>query len=270
MKGWACCKKRVISFDDFLAIPGCTVGQHRHVPGAAKPTAGQMGADKGTVAQPKLSSAPAGSSEKTEVYTLSDALSGLDAGNAQLGATPSPAEAPQTETGPKEEDLNDAPDAEVPAGTKCKRKGCGREFSGPESKEEECSVRHHHGSCFLSLILADESSFGGFSSIRVLPFSTKEAKDIRAAHGKCSSLTSFSSFSAAKRANTDSPMSRGSVYFGSRISEWSLIYIHLGRGPTAGSTSPGASTARFLSDADHCDYHILCQECRQGKVVDRV
>jgi hypothetical protein len=143
MKGWACCKKRVISFDDFLAIPGCTVSRHQHVPGAAKPTAGQMGVDKGTVAQPKLSSASAQGSEK-EVYTLSDALSGLDAGSTQPGATPSPVDAPQIEAGPKEEDLNDAPDAEVAAGTKCKRKGCGREFSGPESKEEECSVRHHH------------------------------------------------------------------------------------------------------------------------------
>jgi hypothetical protein len=28
LKGWACCAKRVISFDEFLTIPGCAVGSH--------------------------------------------------------------------------------------------------------------------------------------------------------------------------------------------------------------------------------------------------
>ncbi|CAG8767551.1 7109_t:CDS:2, partial [Gigaspora rosea] len=26
LKGWQCCSKRVTSFDEFLAIPGCTKG----------------------------------------------------------------------------------------------------------------------------------------------------------------------------------------------------------------------------------------------------
>lgn len=28
LKGWSCCKKRVIDFNDFLNIPGCTTGRH--------------------------------------------------------------------------------------------------------------------------------------------------------------------------------------------------------------------------------------------------
>lgn len=98
-----------------------------------------MGADKGPVAQqPKL----AAQTDKGEVYTLSQALSTMDAGSGS-GATPSPSEAPPApavEAGPKEEDLNDPADAEIAVGTKCKRRACGKEYTGPDSREEECSV----------------------------------------------------------------------------------------------------------------------------------
>lgn len=140
LKGWACCKKRVVSFDDFLAIPGCTVGRHRHEPGVPKPTAGSMGVDKGPAKEtPKVVSETDGGA----VYTLSEALSGLDPGSG-TGTTASPPELPpptQTETGPKEEELNDPADATIPVGTKCRRRGCGCEYAGPESREDECTVR---------------------------------------------------------------------------------------------------------------------------------
>src|SRR4051794_20781445 len=32
LKGWSCCSKRVISFDQFLAIPGCSIGRHTDAP----------------------------------------------------------------------------------------------------------------------------------------------------------------------------------------------------------------------------------------------
>merc|ERR1711972_251430 len=32
LKGWSCCKKRVIDFNDFLNIPGCTVGPCNPIP----------------------------------------------------------------------------------------------------------------------------------------------------------------------------------------------------------------------------------------------
>ena len=35
MKGWSCCKKRVISFEEFMDIPGCSCGAH--VPEQKKP-----------------------------------------------------------------------------------------------------------------------------------------------------------------------------------------------------------------------------------------
>lgn len=28
MKGWTCCNKKVISFEEFLTLPGCTLGKH--------------------------------------------------------------------------------------------------------------------------------------------------------------------------------------------------------------------------------------------------
>ncbi|XP_072361633.1 cysteine and histidine-rich domain-containing protein 1-like [Scyliorhinus torazame] len=42
LKGWSCCKKRTIDFSEFLAIPGCTKGQHSNVkpPEPLKPETG--------------------------------------------------------------------------------------------------------------------------------------------------------------------------------------------------------------------------------------
>lgn len=44
----------------------------------------------------------------------------------------------------KEEDLHDLADAKIELGTKCLRKGCGKEFKGDESRTEECQF--HSGS----------------------------------------------------------------------------------------------------------------------------
>lgn len=35
LKGWSCCKKRVISFEEFMDIPGCSCGSH--IPEEKKP-----------------------------------------------------------------------------------------------------------------------------------------------------------------------------------------------------------------------------------------
>ena len=32
LKGWSCCKKRVIDFNEFLSIKGCTTGKHNPIP----------------------------------------------------------------------------------------------------------------------------------------------------------------------------------------------------------------------------------------------
>ncbi|KAI9032308.1 hypothetical protein DFJ74DRAFT_654035 [Hyaloraphidium curvatum] len=133
-KGWSCCKKRVVGFEEFLAIPGCTVGRHKHVPGAPKPTAGDMGAAKPAMAAPKVTSTSQASDggERVEVYSA-----GPEPAKPAPSSVDTPPPAP-ADAGPKEEDLNDPPDAEIPSGAKCKRRGCGKEYAGPESRAEEC------------------------------------------------------------------------------------------------------------------------------------
>jgi hypothetical protein len=36
-KGWSCCKRRVLEFDQFLKIPGCTEKTRHMFVGKAKP-----------------------------------------------------------------------------------------------------------------------------------------------------------------------------------------------------------------------------------------
>ncbi len=38
LKGWSCCSKKVINFDDFMQIPGCAVGKHTDVDTRPKDT----------------------------------------------------------------------------------------------------------------------------------------------------------------------------------------------------------------------------------------
>lgn len=114
MKGWSCCKKRVDDFDEFLAIPGCTHG--RHSTEVATPAAP---VSKAAVTEEK--SSPAAShvtKEGVEVY-----------GKPAAAPTPAPVavvapeKVEEVKPGVVEEDDESVP---VPAGTTCKRRGCGR------------------------------------------------------------------------------------------------------------------------------------------------
>ncbi|KAJ3197090.1 hypothetical protein HK101_006052 [Irineochytrium annulatum] len=124
LKGWSCCSKRVVDFDDFLKIAGCAVGRHQHV---EEPKAAPA------AAQPKM--APnAVMVDGKEVY-----------GSAppKPAAAASPTVASNVATAPaapevKEEDLRDASDAVIEVGARCKRRGCGHSFEGPASRTGDC------------------------------------------------------------------------------------------------------------------------------------
>ncbi|KAJ3220277.1 hypothetical protein HDU67_003292 [Dinochytrium kinnereticum] len=116
-KGWACCSKRVLEFNDFLKIPGCTVGRHRvEVVAEAAP-------------KPKAAEAPRSVVNGTEVY-----------GREAVKKPEVAAAVPKAEVKPevKEEDLNDPENATIAVGTSCKRPGCKHTYSEGVSKTEEC------------------------------------------------------------------------------------------------------------------------------------
>ncbi|EXJ85932.1 hypothetical protein A1O1_06301 [Capronia coronata CBS 617.96] len=117
-KGWKCCKPRVLTFDEFLAIPPCTKGKHSTVDDTPAPP-------------PKPESSTTAPTPVTVPITkpLSTNL-GKPSQQPTASSTPKP-EPP--------EDESDDSDAEIPAGATCKRRGCGkvRDESIPRN-EEEC------------------------------------------------------------------------------------------------------------------------------------
>ncbi|KAI9499450.1 chord-domain-containing protein [Zychaea mexicana] len=120
LKGWSCCEKRVIEFDEFLKIPGCTFGRHSTEKPAAAAPAATATTTTTTAAKPEPSKV---TKEGVEVY-------GQQAQSPAVPkATATAAEAEkkknQEEIEEEEEDDESVP---VAAGATCKRKGCGVQY----------------------------------------------------------------------------------------------------------------------------------------------
>lgn len=97
--GWSCCSKRALSFDEFLNIKGCTVGEHDAKAREEK---------KPVVRKQALPDQVHG---KSEVY-------------GKPAAAPLPTAVPvQAEAKPVVIE-QDEEAADVPSGAKCKRNGC--------------------------------------------------------------------------------------------------------------------------------------------------
>ncbi|KAJ3307073.1 Integrin beta-1-binding protein 2 [Kappamyces sp. JEL0829] len=132
LKGWSCCEKRVVDFDAFLKIAGCTVGKHSAV--ATQPVVAPKKVEPAPVAPAAADPAAADpaaadpSKPKAEVF--------------QVSSTPVP-EKPSVPKIPECE-LHDKPDAVIEMGTKCKRPSCGKPWVGEQSRDETCI--YHAGS----------------------------------------------------------------------------------------------------------------------------
>ena len=121
--GWKCCKPRVLTFDEFLAIPPCATGKHSTVE-EKPPLQKAPPVDEHDAPAPKPIAAqkpPTNSSTSLKV---------------QPAATPvrTPSPAPQ-------ESESDDPSLPIPPNTTCRRKGCdtSSDASGePVGNKEEC------------------------------------------------------------------------------------------------------------------------------------
>ncbi|KAJ3235109.1 hypothetical protein HDU78_005488 [Chytriomyces hyalinus] len=132
LKGWSCCSKRVIEFDEFMKIGGCAVGPHVASSGEAK-----------VEPEKKEKPAPTAVVDGKEVY---GAVAAAPAATAKVNAAVASA-APATPTVAvvREEDLADKDDAVISTGTVCKRKACGYTFQGTDAcRSGECV--YHSGS----------------------------------------------------------------------------------------------------------------------------
>ncbi|ODV91281.1 hypothetical protein CANCADRAFT_2993 [Tortispora caseinolytica NRRL Y-17796] len=110
-KGWSCCKKRVLSFEEFMEIPGCqssdTHSAEKKAPPVPVNTSGGASNDSAPVAvQPKLEQEPKPAADTP---------------------IPQPAD-PKKPVEPVI--LNDPDDAVIPDKAMCKRRGCGKVYEG--------------------------------------------------------------------------------------------------------------------------------------------
>jgi len=120
LKGWSCCSKRVLSFEEFLQLPGCTTGSHSDEVKAPPPVEKKIeNIDK------------VETKEGLEIYKSSNIMP-----NIPLPQTSSKKEEPVRE-------LNDPPDAVIAKGTTCKRSACNSVFVDDSSRTEKCT--HHPG-----------------------------------------------------------------------------------------------------------------------------
>ncbi|KAI8969841.1 chord-domain-containing protein [Pilobolus umbonatus] len=119
LKGWSCCKKRVSDFDEFLQIPGCTLGKHS-TEAVAKPMK----------TEEKKMEASHVTDEGVEVY-----------GKKEAPVVVAPVKKEEKPKAPEVEEQDDE-SLPVPEGTICKRRGCGGVYKdnatsrgdGPEAK----------------------------------------------------------------------------------------------------------------------------------------
>ncbi|KAF7936040.1 uncharacterized protein EAE98_002259 [Botrytis deweyae] len=114
-KGWKCCKPRVLTFDEFLAIPPCTTGKHSttdHPPQVEKKPAPDASEQASSVPSPPPEPARA---------PIAPA--------PQATATPPP---------PAPESEDDDASLEIPVGKTCRRKACGQQYEGKSREGEKC------------------------------------------------------------------------------------------------------------------------------------
>lgn len=121
----------MLTFDEFLAIPPCTTGKHSTVveapPPAPKPAPANV--TPAPAPAPSYTPTPAPPAAAPKAAPISSSVPTGD-------STPS---APKPAV---EEDEDDDPAVPVPAGSRCKRRGCGAEHNGSGSREGEKCVYH--------------------------------------------------------------------------------------------------------------------------------
>lgn len=111
--GWKCCKPRVLTFDEFLAIPACTTGKHSTTD--IPPQIEKKQVDPADIAPVYKPTAPT-----QELPTRAPVA-------PQPTATPPP---------PLPESEDDDPSLEIPKGKTCRRKACGQGYTGDREGEK--------------------------------------------------------------------------------------------------------------------------------------
>ncbi|KAI5296844.1 hypothetical protein KEM56_005290, partial [Ascosphaera pollenicola] len=133
-KGWRCCKPRVLTFDEFLAIPPCTVGKHS----AVDDTPGPDDAKKEKQAAENAAAAVLAENKvKASAAAPAAARAPATNGDAAAAAAALPPKKDETE-------YDDDPSLPIPDNATCRRRGCNAQYTSPRDiKSEKCT--YHPG-----------------------------------------------------------------------------------------------------------------------------
>ncbi|KAJ4151381.1 hypothetical protein LMH87_012083 [Akanthomyces muscarius] len=119
-KGWKCCKPRVLTFDEFMTIPPCTVGVHSTT-------------DKPPEVEEKPKEDDAMLTKKIAELTAGPRRTPIQAAQAQAAPTPPP---------PPPESEDDDPSLEIADGATCRRRTCGQQYKKAATRDGESCVHH--------------------------------------------------------------------------------------------------------------------------------
>lgn len=123
LKGWQCCSKRVVDFDEAMSLPGCTLGAHKSSAPALKSQV-----IKNKPVDPKY--LPKSSENGVETFDLGG---GAPKAASQGGIVPV-----SQQQNVIIEEPDDPMDLVIAVGTKCRHHGCNDTFAGDESRTETC------------------------------------------------------------------------------------------------------------------------------------
>ncbi|KAF2069604.1 hypothetical protein CYY_009079 [Polysphondylium violaceum] len=133
LKYWSCCpSKKVIDFEDFLAIAGCSAGRHQVKEVTEKKTAPVSTKDDDKFVPKPIVSKPSADGSNTTKPKSSGPVGSAKHEPIQL---------------PEYVEENDPEDAVITAGTQCTRNGCKAVYKDESSKTEQC-VYHYREPVF--------------------------------------------------------------------------------------------------------------------------
>ncbi|KAI9828602.1 MAG: hypothetical protein M1826_005984 [Phylliscum demangeonii] len=136
-KGYTCCSRRELDFDDFLTIKGCTARPKHLFVGSGRKTSTTV--DASAVKADQASLAPAAAIATAATATAA-AVGASKTPPARALPPPqaSPAPAPSAESD------SDDPAVPIPAHATCRRRGCRAAYATSSAKPDE-PCRHHPG-----------------------------------------------------------------------------------------------------------------------------
>ncbi|KAI3654594.1 hypothetical protein MP228_000648 [Amoeboaphelidium protococcarum] len=155
LKGWQCCSKRVIEFDEFLQIPGCTTGRHQSSVDDDQVESSSIDQSKSKVEQKSVHSASIEKENGTTDLNLQQKPSSVSSDGktevygvvqSQQGAEQNPLSSPTVKLSnanleSQQQIERDPVDAIIKDGMICKRNGCGYAYKANDEDYHQASNR---------------------------------------------------------------------------------------------------------------------------------